>query len=56
MPPGPEVTTHTPTSPVYLAWPQAANAHSSSCIVWTNSIRSLARLRASMIPLTPSPG
>ena len=46
----------TPTSPVSLAWAQAAKAASSSWRSWMNSISSPTSWKARFSPLLPSPG
>ena len=55
MAPGPLVATQTPTSPLNFAYPQAANAAISSCLVWMKAGVLSAFSQAVSSPLMPSP-
>ena len=56
MAPGPEVARQTPTSPVNLAWAQAMKAAIFLVPRLDELASVLARSRAPMMPLMPSPG
>ena len=56
MAPGPLVATQTPTSPLNLAYPQAANAAISSWLVWMKAGVLSAFSQAVSSPLMPSTG
>ncbi len=54
--PGPAIAVHTPSLPVYFAYPAAIKAADSSCLTRTNFILSFLTLKASMNPFMLSPG